>query len=351
MDNFEVGPKKVPQRAAGGRARAEALSPRKRSDIAKKAARARWSTDDNIVPRATHEGMLATGGIPCAVLDDGRRVLSQRGVGRALGRQYSSKLARAGKIEGGDPVPFFLAGETLKPFIPDDLLVRITKPIVYTASGGIAHGVEASVLTQICEVWLKARDAEKLLRPAQKRIAAQADALMRAFAQVGIVALVDEATGYQEVRPRDALERYLEKILRKELAVWSKRFPDEFYENIYRLKGWQWAGMSKNRYSVVAHYTRDLVYERLAPSLLKELEVKNPRNEKGERPSKFHQWLTDDIGHPMLAQHLHSVIMFQRLAIANGHGWSRFVRSVDKVMAKKEHNLELPHMENDDERD
>ena len=52
---------------------------------------------------------------------------------------------------------------------------------------------------------------------------------------------------------------YLEQLIRKELAAWAKKFPDEFYENIYKLKGWPSSGMRKNRFSVVAHYTRDLV--------------------------------------------------------------------------------------------
>jgi hypothetical protein len=43
------------------------------------------------------------------------------------------------------------------------------------------------------------------------------------------------------------------------VAAWVKKFPDEFYENIYKLKGWRWPGMSKNRYSVVGHYTNNLV--------------------------------------------------------------------------------------------
>ena len=75
--------------------------------------------------------------------------------------------------------------------------------------------------------------------------------------------------------------------------------------------------MGKNRYSVVAYYTRDLVYERLGPGLLKELESKSPKNGDGHRPSRFHQWLTEDVGDPLLAQHLHSLVMLQRLALAN----------------------------------
>jgi hypothetical protein len=78
--------------------------------------------------------------------------------------------------------------------------------------------------------------------------------------------------------------------------------------------------MGKNRYSVVGHYTRDLVFDRIAPGLLKELEARSPKNEKGVRKNKVHQWLTDDIGNTLLAQHIHSLLMFQRLAIANGYG-------------------------------
>ena len=32
----------------------------------------------------------------------------------------------------------------------------------------------------------------------------------------------------------------------EELAAWAKKSPDEFYENIYKLKGWPWPGMQKN---------------------------------------------------------------------------------------------------------
>ena len=100
--------------------------------------------------------------------------------------------------------------------------------------------------------------------------------------------------------------------------------------------------MSKNRYSVVAHYTNDLVYERLAPGLRAELEIKNPKNDKGRRSAKNTQWLTAEIGHPMLAQHLYSLTMFQRLAIARGYGWNRFVKMVDEVHPKKGSTLDLP---------
>jgi hypothetical protein len=188
---------------------------------------------------------------------------------------------------------------------------------------------------------LKAREADAL-QEQQKPKARQAEILMRALAQTGIVALIDEVTGYEKVRPQNALQEYLALVIRKQLAAWVKRFPDEFYENIYKLRGWKWPGMSKNRYSVVAHYTRDLVFERLGPGILQGLEEKTPINDKGYRPNKMHQWLSDDVGYPLLAQHLHAIMMFQRLALANGYSWKRFMQTVDQVLPKRGTNLDLP---------
>jgi hypothetical protein len=205
-----------------------------------------------------------------------------------------------------------------------------------------SDGFEATVLQELCEAILRARDKDLLKTEQELRYGQFAEMLTRSFARLGIVALVDEATGYQEIRPRDALQKYLEMLIRKELAAWIKKFPDEFFENIYKLKGWRWPGMKKNRYSVVSYYIRDLVYERLAPGLLRELENKSPKDNSGSRKNKLHQWLTEDIGDPMLAQHLHSLIMFQKLALSSGYGWNRFVKMVDKVLPKKGTNLELP---------
>jgi P63C domain len=100
--------------------------------------------------------------------------------------------------------------------------------------------------------------------------------------------------------------------------------------------------MSKNRYSVVGHYTNNLVFDRIGPGLLKELQSRSPKNDKGHRSNKLHQWLTEDVGDPMLAQHLHSIVMLQRLAITNGYGWQRFLHMVDQVMPRRGDTLELP---------
>lgn len=331
----------VTGKAKGGYARAEKLSPAQRQEIAQNAANERWGINHSKPLKATHAGQFKIGEIviDCAVLEDGRRVVTQRGMLEAIGLSRVSGGIRS--KEGAHQMPRFLASTKLTPFISNELR-RASTPILFIPSHGgrTAYGFMAETLPKVCHVYIDAQEAKKL-NANQQNIADRCRILARGFETIGIIALVDEATGYQGVRPQDALEKYLELIVRKELAAWAKKFPDEFYENIYKLKGWPWPGMKKNRYSVVAHYTRDLVYERLAPDLLKELEKVNPKKEGGQRASKFHQWLSEDVGHPLLAQHLHSLIMFQRLAISNRHGWIRFMKMVDQVLPKRGTNLEL----------
>ena len=132
-------------------------------------------------------------------------------------------------------------------------------------------------------------------------------------------------TGYQNVRARDALQVILNAFLRKSFAAWSKRIPDEFYKEIYRLRGWEWPGMQVNRFQVVGKYTTDLIYKRLAPGVQEELDKKNPKDTKGNRSTRHHQWLTEDIGHPALAQHMHAILGLMRAS----KGWNQFKTLVE----------------------
>ncbi|WP_368925831.1 P63C domain-containing protein [Serratia marcescens] len=324
----------------GGKARATKLSSEERKAVASKAASVRWEKEKNKLPIAKNEGILRIGDaeLDVAVLDDGKRIISQTSVFKALGRPTRGvKSTQDGEVV----MPAFMDAINLRPFINQELMDSITRVKYQTHSGAPLEGYDASILPLVCDVYLQAREAGVITRSNQLDTARKAEILVRSLAKVGIIALVDEATGYQELRPRDALQAFLDKVISKELAAWAKKFPDEFYENIYKLRGWPWSGMSKNRFSVVAHYTRDLVYERLGDSILVELEKKSPRDEKGNRKNKLHQWLTDDVGNPMLAQHLHSIIMMQRLAISNGYGWNKFVKMVDQVMPRKGGTFEL----------
>ena len=229
-------------RAIGGKARAEKLSPERRREIASQGGRARHSR-----PRlkASHAGILTVGDlkIPCYVLEDGTRILSQRGLNEAFGIVHGG-----GRRDGGQRVPRFIRLKALEPFIPNELTAGLLEPIEFAPphGGRSVIGLPATALADICNVWLRAREGRALTTARQLSTAQKAEILTRGFAHVGIIALVDEATGYQGIRPKDALQAYLEMIVRKELAAWAKKFPDEFYENIYKLKGWIWPGMGKN---------------------------------------------------------------------------------------------------------
>ncbi|HEX3939045.1 MAG TPA: P63C domain-containing protein [Xanthobacteraceae bacterium] len=339
----------------GGQARAASLTPEERSAIASEAAKKRWQAQPQAasadgLPRVLegYKSVLDLAGmkLPCAVIQGSKgiqRVLSENGITNAIlgTRSGASKRLKKAASEEGALKPLFIAPRQLNSFIDKDLIDGPLTPIDYVDGDRVIRGYDASVLVAVCNIWLRAREAGELQKQ-QLGKAQKAEILTRALAHTGIVALVDEATGYEKVRPQNALQEYLAHIIRKELAAWVKKFPDEFYENIYKLKGWVWPGMSKNRYSVVGHYTNNLVFERLAPGLLTELQSRSPKNDKGHRGNRLHQWLTEEVGDPMLAQHLHSLMMFQRLAIANGFGWQRFLHMVDQVLPRRGETLELP---------
>jgi hypothetical protein len=271
--------------------------------------------------KALYTGPLHIGDIEisAAVLDDDERtrVLSERETVRALGgrRGGSHWLRRKGRGEGAD-LPVFASAQNLQPFVSNELKEKLRNRIEYhTGRGGRpAFGVRADVLPEICDVWLKARDADAL-HPTQVHIAKQAEILMRGLAHVGIIALVDEATGYQEERNRTELQAILEAYIAEEFRGWTKQFPDEFYKEMFRLYGWSYSPLSVKRPGYVGKLTNKLVYEKLPPGVLNELRKKNPVNPSTKRRSrKHHQFLTEDIGNPHLRSHLAAVVALMRAA-------------------------------------
>lgn len=206
-----------------------------------------------------------------------------------------------------------------------------------TGGGGVTYGYPATLLVDICETVLKARD-EGALHPQQHRMAEHCGILIRGIARVGIIALVDEATGYQEIRDQRALATILEKFIAKELQPWTKTFDYEFYEQIFRLKRWPGPEGTK-RPSVIGCYTNDLVHERLTPGVLDELRRRrNPTTPGGGRKSKHHQWFTPNLGHPKLKEHLAAVTALMKAA----PDWDSFKRSLQRALPKQNETIPLP---------
>ena len=289
----------------------------------------------------TQNHPLIIGGveIECYVLEDETRVLSRGGFQAALGRHRTSRKHQPDDVVS---LPAFLAASNLKPFISEDLVTAST-PVSFQAPsrGPIAYGYRAELLPQVCEVYLKAREAGALV-PSQEHIAVQAGILIRGLATVGVIALVDEATGYQRIREERALATILEKFIAKELQPWTKTFPYEFYAEIFRLKGWPGPDGVK-RPSVIGRYTNDIVYSRLAPGVLEELQARTPKLPSGNRRNKYFQWFTPDFGHPRLREHLHAVIALMKASTT----WAGFQRSLRRAFPKV--NEQIPLALGDDE--
>lgn len=276
-------------------------------------------------PKALRSGRVKIGNweVDCHVLEDERRVITQTAFLEVMD-------FRGRGADRGHRMTHFLQGPEFKHLNLSKLTADIQAPFVFRPStGGVAYGYEGAIVVDYCDALLKARRQKLIGGEVIERYCQAAETIISAVAKVGIVALIDEATGYQEIRPKQALQAILDKYLRSHWATWAKRFPDEFYQEMFRLKNWDWKGMSINRPSVVGHYTNDIVYLRLAPAILEELQQRNPAT-SGRRKQKHHQWLTDEVGHPKLDQHIHTLLVLMRIA----KDWPTFKRMVDKAFPK-----------------
>lgn len=300
----------------GGRARAERLSAEERQKIAKRAATSRWDKERDI-PQAVYTGTLDIGDMsfPCSVLSNGNRILTQSDFMKGMGMYYSGWVAKNRPAEdAAADVPQFLSFKSLKPFVNKHLGDLQSIIVKYrTERGNLAHGIKADIIPKICDVWLDA-DEHGNLGARQKKIAANARLMIRALAHVGIIALVDEATGYQRDRASDALSRILEAFIAKELQPWVKTFPDDYYEQLFRLRGLSYPNDSVKRPQYFGHLTNDIVYKRLAPAVLEELKKTTPKTPKGRPKEHYHRRLTPDLGHPKLREHMASVITAMKLS-------------------------------------
>jgi hypothetical protein len=280
--------------------------------------------------KVTHQGKWKISDdidIDCYVTENKVRMLSLRGTARAMNLKGGGSGALLRNLNSQWIQPYL--SDHLKEWISWASKEEITK--INGVKGSAFIPFEATLFVDVCKAYVQAKNNGILKNPVQSQIADRLLLIMSAFAKVGIIAIIDEMTGYQEVRERDALQKILDKFLKKEFAAWAKTFPDEFYRQIFRLKGWEYNPASVRRPGVVGRYTNDLIYERLAPEILTELENLNPKTEKGYRKQKHHQWLTDDIGHPRLREHLYAVMGMMRAFPT----WNSFYNTMNKAYPKK----------------
>lgn len=316
----------------GGLARASRLSTEARSEIARRAAQQRWR--GSTVMQAKHVGDLNIGDLTlaCAVVDDGTRairVISQSTMLRALRRHTRPKSGDAGTV---------LFADNLRPFVPDELAETLRRPIVYrTPSGTRSLGFPAEILPKICQVYLEARRQQQLFYN-QKRAAEAAEILVQGLAHIGITALVDEVTGYQDVRAKDALAKLLEMYIDEKLQPWVRTFPEDFYQQLFRLRQLEYPTGTVKRPRIFGKITNDVVYQRLAPGVLDELKRVQIKDEAGRPKHKLFQRLTQNQGYPKLREHLGSVVTIMKLSA----DWEDFYTKLDTIHPRFGSTMMLP---------
>lgn len=278
--------------------------------------------------------------LPCYVLENGMRVFSGRGMQSAIGANPNSSGTFLSKFINSRPISM-----NLNPGI----LNALNNPVVFqrpTSSGSQTktYGYEVTLLIDLCNAIIDAFESRNY--QVSEEYYKSSKIIVRAVAKVGIIALVDEATGYdkEKGRAKDELQRFLKTFISQEAARWAKTFDESFFEMLYKLHNWSWSKTHKHP-GVVGYWINDIVYERLGPMVLTELKKVNPKNENGNRKGKLHQYLTTDIGHPKLKEHLASV---QTLAKACNYNLLKFMQLLETALPKQYQQMSLLFPEDDE---
>jgi ribosomal protein S25 len=342
--------KEATGRAKGGIARAKSLTKEERSEIAKKAAAARWGSDDGVeIAKKSGDIVIGDLAIQCAVLEDGTRLLSERAITKAFGgKRGGSHWKRMKEDPDGAYLPVFLSAKNIKPFIDNDLLAGLSRRRIYRTNKGAApaYGIEASLLPKICNVYLKMRDEGDALQSSQIPISIQADIVMRGLAEVGIVALVDEATGHIDEKRQDEYRQLFQQFVRDQVKEYEKEFPKQFTDGLYRIYGLKQKTPGRTP-QFFGKFIRKYIYEPLASSkgaILEMLDEQNPVvYSNGGRRYKMFQFLTDSVGVPMFRAHLWQVVGI----LSSSRNKNEFDRSFKRAFPAAGTQLEL--IDEDDE--
>jgi len=258
--------------------------------------------------KVKYKGVLDLAGnkLKCYVLEDGTRVLSTRGMQIALKMTDENDSQTSGSRLGEN-----LRQKSLEPFARGFKEAGDFEPIIcYDEDGSKFHGYKATLLTSVCRIYLKARRSIHL-SPRQRIIADQAEILIDSFADLGIIALVDEVTGYQYERERDELQNQLRKILGLYVLdkplKWEKIFHWTFYKHLFRLWGQPFTVEVIIKPGFIGRLTNKYVYQNLPQGVLEKLKEKTPKSKKGNYSHKLHQLLTTEIGREDLKKTINSI--------------------------------------------
>jgi hypothetical protein len=239
------------------------------------------------VPVAQWQGELSMG-IPCFVLDDGRRVISRTGATSAL-----TGLTGQGSFES------YVGVGALAGYVPDDLASEMIEFTIPEVTHRTVKGLTAESFLNICTGYVQALHDGALQTERQREIAVQAAIFLSSCSKVGLIALIDEATGYQYERAEDALRLKLKLFLEEEMRQWEKTFPDELWREFGRLTNW--SGTIHKRPKYWGHLVNELVYGYLDADVFAWLKANAPQPRHGRN---YHQWLSEQYGLQKLVEHI-----------------------------------------------
>ncbi|WP_440521144.1 P63C domain-containing protein [Serratia marcescens] len=315
-------------KAKGGIARAKSLTKEQRADIAKKGAAARWK---NKPYSATHKGSFsAEFGIDaeCYVLNDPDKtvVTSKRGLSRLLG---------LGGL--GNDVDRVIYSQYMQPYVDAVLLEKFKNPLIFQWKGddagagfGEAHGYDITVVGDLAGALIKANIAGALPK-SRIDAARQAQALSNAAMKAGIKGLAYAVAGYRP-EVQEVINAF-KAFVREEARQYEKEFPDELYEEWYRLYGL--SRPERGRPIRFGQLTNSQIYVPLAKSKGKILEqIRASRDENGKQSDKLHLFLSE-IGVKALRQHIGKLLG----VAAMSENKEEYELGIEKVFGKMKSDL------------
>jgi len=274
-------------------------------------------TSKHDIINATHKGEWTPKGtninIECYVLENSERVLSLRGTARTMGLKGGGATALP-RMLSNNYIQGYLS-EDLKKWLDDTESGKVQR-IMPPDGGPMFHGFKASLLVDLADAFYQAKNDKVFDRPAmkyQRELAERLYNITLAFSKVGIDAFIDEITGYQETREQDALQKLLDIYVEEIFQPWQKRFPEEFYKEIYRLKEWEYTGDSKHP-QLVGKITKEFIYNFLPEDVMLEVKQRKKGNEK------LHQWLSSTTG----ISHLEKQIASTTTLLKASSTWEEF---------------------------
>jgi hypothetical protein len=291
-------------------------------------------------PKVSHRGQLLIADIriDCAVLDNGMRVLTASSILKAFG---CTAIEESSGLEIlSTKLPLFLAKNNLERYVNQYFIFKY-KPIFYLDNKQKKTAYNANLLPKLCGLYLLARRNGDLYTT-QIKIATRSEIILSTLAQVGIMSLIDEVTGYQIDRRHEALRILITSYIPKEFQKLIELLSDSFYTEL----DWLYSSSHKHFKSLkrpqeYARFIKKYIFEEIESEfIINNLDVVLFSSNL-DCKSKFHYWLSSE-GVSSLLSKIHFIQELMK-KYSNIRDF-RFAMSKQKLIFKSTYNYDLDKM-------